>query len=131
MVIALILQLVATATYFASTVAFEMLSLSNQYATATTEAERSFVLAAGQAMLVTWQGTAFNVSYVLSALAILIVSAVMLRSHLFSKVTTYAGLSAGVLMLVPPTSGVIGVVLSLLSFPLCNIACINSSIKPV
>jgi hypothetical protein len=105
-----------TANYFASTVAFEMLTLSNQYARATTDAERSLFLAAGQAMLVTWQGTAFDVSYVLSALAVLIVSAVMLRSHhLFSKVTAYAGLSAGVLMSVPPTAGMIGVVFSLLS----------------
>ena len=116
MAIALILQLVATATYLASTVAFEMLTLSNQYATATTEVERSIFLAAGQAMLATWQGTAFDVSYILSALAILTVSAVMLRSHhLFSKTTGYAGLSAGVLALVPPTAGTIGVVLSLVS----------------
>jgi hypothetical protein len=113
--IALILQLVATASYLASTVAFEMLSLSNQYATAVTDAERPLFLAAGQAMLVTWQGTAFDVSYVLSALATLIISAVMLRSHLFSKVTGYVGLSAGVLMLVPPTAGLIGVFFSLLS----------------
>ena len=115
MAIALILQLVATASYLASTVAFEMLSLSNEYANATTDAERSLFLAAGQAMLVTWQGTAFDVSYVLSALAVLIVSAVMLRSHLFSKVTGYVGLSAGVLMSVPSTAGMIGVVFSLLS----------------
>ena len=116
MAIALILQLVATAAYLSSTVAFEMLSLSNQYTTAITDAERSLFLAAGQAMLVTWQGTAFDVSYVLSALAVLIVSAVMLRSHhLFSKVTGYAGLSAGVLMSVPPTAGMIGVIFSLLS----------------
>lgn len=114
--IALILQLVATATYFASTVAFEMLSLSNQYATATTEIDRSIFLAAGQAMLATWQGTAFDVSYVLSALAILIISAVMLRSHhLFSKATAIAGLSAGVLALLPPTAGTIGLVFSLAS----------------
>ncbi len=66
-------------------------------------------------MLATWQGSAFDVSYVLSAPAVLIVSAVMLRSHLFSKVTGYVGLSAGVLMLVPPTAGMIGVVFSLLS----------------
>jgi hypothetical protein len=114
--IALILQLVGTATYLASTVAFEMLTLSNQYATATTEAERSIFLAAGQAMLATWQGTAFDVSYVLSALAILTVSAVMLRSHhLFSKTTGYAGLSAGVLALVPPTAGTVGLILSIVS----------------
>lgn len=116
MAIALILQLVATATYLASTVAFEMLTLSNQYATATTEVERSIFLAAGQAMLATWQGTAFDVSYVLSALAILTVSAVMLRSHhLFSETTGYAGLSAGVLALVPPTAGTIGVIFSIVS----------------
>lgn len=115
MAIALILQLVATASYLASTVAFEMLTLSNQYTTATTDEERSLFLAAGQAMLVTWQGTAFDIGYVLSALATLIASAVMLRSHLFSKVTGYAGLSAGVLMLVPPTAGLIGVLFSLLS----------------
>jgi hypothetical protein len=116
MAIAFILQLVATATYLASTVAFEMLSLSNQYSTATTDTERSLFLAAGQAMLVTWQGTAFDVSYVLSALAVLIVSAVMLRNHhVFSKVTAYAGLSAGILMLVPSTAGMIGVIFSLLS----------------
>lgn len=116
MAIALILQLVATATYLASTVAFEMLTLSNQYATATTEVERSIFLAAGQTMLATWQGTAFDVSYVLSAIAILIVSAVMLRSHqLFCKTTGYAGLSTGVLALVPPTAGRIGVIFSLVS----------------
>src|SRR5215213_2971463 len=116
MAIALILQLVATATYLASTVAFEMLTLSNQYTTATTDSERSIFLAAGQAMLATWQGTAFDVSYVLSALVILTVSAVMLRSHhLVSKTTGYAGLSAGVLALIPPTAGTIGVVLSLVS----------------
>jgi hypothetical protein len=116
MAIALILQLVATATYLASTVAFEMLTLNNQYATATTDVERSIFLATGQTMLATWQGTAFDVSYVLSALAILTVSAVMLRSHLlFSKVTGYAGLSAGKLALVPPTAGAIGVVFSLVS----------------
>jgi len=116
MSIALILQLVATATYLASTVAFEMLTLSNQYATASTEVERFIFLAAGEAMLATWQGTAFDVSYVLSALAILTVSAVMLRSHhLFSKTTGYAGLSAGVLALVPPTAGTVGLILSLVS----------------
>ena len=115
MAIALILQLVATATYLASTVAFEMLSLSNQYFAATTEVERSILLAAGQSMLVTWQGTAFDVSYVLSALAVLMVSAVMLRSHFFNKPTAYAGFSAGILMLVPPTAGEIGVAFSLLS----------------
>ncbi len=42
--------------YFASNTAFSMLSLSNQYVTATTEAHKSLFLAAGQSMLV-GQGT--------------------------------------------------------------------------
>src|SRR4030095_5985218 len=63
MAIALTLELISVATYFASTTAFEMLSLSNQYAAATTAEEQSIFIAAGQAMLATWQGTAFNVSY--------------------------------------------------------------------
>lgn len=75
MAIALILGLVGIATYFASTSTFEMLSLSNQYAAATTEAQRSTFLAAGQAMLVNWQGTAFDVAYILEGVALLIIPA--------------------------------------------------------
>jgi hypothetical protein len=116
MAIALVLQVVATATYFASTAAFEMLSLSNQYTAANTDVERSMLLAAGYTMLVTWQGTAFNVGYVLGGLALVIVSAVILRSHyLFSRVTGYAGMAAGVLALVPASAGMIGLVFSLVS----------------
>jgi hypothetical protein len=112
----LTLQLVATVTYFASTAAFEMLSLSNQYATVTTDAGRSIFLAAGQAMLATWQGTAFDVGYVLGGIALMIVSAVMLRSHpLFSKATGYVGMFAGILALVPASAGTIGLLLSLMS----------------
>jgi len=115
MTMALTLELIGVATYFASTAAFEMLSLSNLYAAATTDAERSTLLAAGQAMLATWQGTAFNVSYILSAIALLIVSVVMLRSHVFSKITAYVGILASVLMFVPPTAGTIGIFFSLIS----------------
>jgi hypothetical protein len=115
MAIALTLELVGIATYFASTSAFEMLSLSNQYAAATTDAESAAFLAAGQAMLANWQGTAFDVSYILGGVALLIVSAVMLRSHIFGKVTAYVGILASVLMFVPPTAGKIGLILSLIS----------------
>ena len=94
MAIALTLELVGIATYYASTVAFEMLSLSNQY----TAAERFTFLTAGLVMLMTWQGTAFNVSYILSAIALLIVSSVMLKSHIFSKVTAYVGIQGLVMI---------------------------------
>jgi hypothetical protein len=114
--IALTLELVAIAAYLASAAAFEMLSLSNQYyAASTTDAEKSVLLAAGHAVLATWQGTAFDVSYVLGAVALLIVSLVMRRSQIFSKPTAYSGISAAVLTFIPSTAGTIGLFLSIMS----------------
>jgi hypothetical protein len=116
MIIALFLQMISAATYFASTVAFEMLSLSSQYMAASTDAQRSIILAAGQAMLAIWEGTAFDISYILAAIATLMVSAVMLlRSQLFGRITGYAGIVASLLMFVPASAGMIGLFFSLVS----------------
>ncbi len=115
MAIALVVGLVGIAAYFASNTAFEMLSLSNQYAAATTDAQRTIFMAAGQAVLAIYTGTAFDVYYVLSAVALLIFSAVMLRSSIFSKLTAYMGILAGVLMIVPSTAGTIGLYFALIS----------------
>jgi hypothetical protein len=114
MAIATALGFVGIAAYFASNTAFNMLSLSDQYAAATTEAQRSILLAAGQAMLAIYQGTAFHMNYVLGSLALLIISVVMLRSNIFSKVTAYVGILANVLVfgLYVPT---IGISLSIIS----------------
>lgn len=112
---AAILELMAITGYLASTAAFEMLSLSHRFAVATTEAERVTTLAAGQAMLSTWQGTAFNISYLLGAAALLTISVAMLRTDVFSKPTAWMGLVMGILMIVPPTAGTVGMTLSLLS----------------
>jgi len=116
--LALIFQIVGTAAYFSSATAFEMLSLSSQYATVTTDSERSLLLSAGQTMLVSWQGTAFNVSYVIGAIAALIISLVMLKNRqLFGRFTAHTGIVAGVLGLVPSTAGQVGLVFSLISLP--------------
>ena len=113
--LALVLGLVSIATYFSSNPSFEMLSLSNRYAAATSDAERSIFLAAGEAMLATNNGTAFDIYYVMNGVALIIISAVMLRSSVFSKATAYAGLLSGALMLVPSSAGAIGLVFSLVS----------------
>jgi hypothetical protein len=116
--VALIFQIVGTAAYFSSATAFEMLSLSSQYATVTTDSERSILLSAGQAMLASWQGTAFNVSYVIGAIAALIMSLVMLKNRqLFGRFAAHTGIVAGVLGLVPSTDGQVGLVFSLISLP--------------
>ncbi len=116
MAIALAIGLVGIVLHLVSREAtFTMLSLSDQYAAATTDAQRAIFLAAGQAMLTMYNGTAFDMSYVLGGVVLLIISAVMLRSNIFSKVTAYVGILMGVLMLVPSTVGTIGLFLSLIS----------------
>ncbi len=108
-------ELLAVAVYLGSTRLFEMLAASNQYAAATTDAERTVALAAGQAMLIGWQGTAFSVSYILAGLAQLLAGLAMLRSERFGRVAASAGIVAGVAALVPPTVGTLGLALSLVS----------------
>lgn len=115
MALATIIGLVSVVAYFASNTAFNMLSLSDKYAAATSDAERSQLLAAGQAMLAIWQGSAYDIGYVLGGVAMLIIATVMLRSTVFSRLTGYMGLLVGAMMLVPATAGTVGLVLSLVS----------------
>lgn len=102
MVIATTFGFVGIAVYFASNQAFAMLSLSDQYAAATTNVQRSMLLAAGQALLAidnpgaVYQGTGIYISLLLVTLAGLIISIVMLRSSIFGKATAYAGILANV-----------------------------------
>ncbi|HEX6542797.1 MAG TPA: hypothetical protein VF040_13660 [Ktedonobacterales bacterium] len=112
MALATALEFVGMAAYFAANPAFSLLTLSNQYATATTGTERGALLAAGQAVIANWTGTAFNVAYFLSAIAAIIVSVVMLRGNVFGKPTAYTGLAMGVLTLVPASAGMVGAIVS-------------------
>jgi hypothetical protein len=100
--------LLGIALFIASNPAFVMLSLSGRYEAATTEAQRSVLLAAGEATLATWQGTAFQVAYILGSVAGIAVGAVMLRSGVFGKPTAYMAIlgNAVGLGLYIPTIGV-------------------------
>jgi hypothetical protein len=100
MALATILAFVGIAVYFASNTAFSMLSFSDHYAAATTAAQRAQFLAAGQVALTglnTGQGTGVYVAFTLNAIAGVLISAVMLRSTIFSKVTAAVGLVGNVL----------------------------------
>ena len=79
MAIALALGLVGIAAYYASNTSFNMLALSQQYAEATSEAQKASLQAAGRAMLAIYTGTAFQVNYIIGAVALIIVSVVMLQ----------------------------------------------------
>jgi hypothetical protein len=89
-----LLGLLGVMCFIAARPAFEMLYLSNQFAAATTEAQKAIVLAAGEAKLATFHGTAFQVSYLLGSLNGVIVSLIMLRSRIFSKATAYVRLGS-------------------------------------
>jgi hypothetical protein len=98
--LATVTGLIGVAVYFASNQVFAMLSLSEQHATATSEAERLALETAGEALLATQnpgaltQGTGIYASLFLALLAGLIFSAVMLRGEVFSKFTGVSGLLA-------------------------------------
>jgi len=99
MTLATTLGFVGIAVYLASNQAFSMLSLSDQYAAATTDAQRSMLLGAGQALLAIHNPNALGpgtMSFLLVTLAGLIISTVMLRSSIFSKATAYTGILANV-----------------------------------
>ncbi len=115
MTIALILGFIGIAAYYASSVAFEMLSLSKQYAIAETTELKLQCLTSGQIMLVTYKGTAFDVYYVLNAITLLIISKVMFQDNTFSKSTAIWGLISGILMLIPTTAGTIGLTFGIAS----------------
>lgn len=100
--------------FIASNPAFEMLSLSEQHAAATTDAQRAIFLAAGEAMVAAWQGSAFQVAYLLGSVAGIAVGVLMLRSAVFSNLAGWMailGNAVGLGLYVP----VVGVYISVFS----------------
>jgi len=94
MVTGLAFGLVSTVLFIASNPAFAMLSLSSQYLSAANETMRTMTLAAGQAVMAAWQGSAFQASYMLGSLAAILISVVMLRSTSFSRAAAIMGVLA-------------------------------------
>lgn len=95
---------IGIADFFATNTAFPVLSLSNQYAAATTDAEKAMFLAAGQTMFTLFNENAFLVSYVIVSATWTMISSVMLWSNVFNRITAYAGILAG-------AAGIVAVVL--------------------
>ena len=105
--LALTLSLLGAITYIVSNSALPMFSLSNQYAAATTEVQKSTLISAGQAVLANgynpgavYQSAGFYLSLLFVALAGMLMSAIMLQSHIFGKATAYVGLFASTLDLI-------------------------------
>ena len=92
-----ILFFMGIAVYFASSRAFPMYSLSRQYAVATSEAQRSLVAAAGQAMLAEGES---RTGILIIEFACLVISWSMLGNKIFSKATACAGIVGSALMMI-------------------------------
>lgn len=117
MAIAFVMAVAGAVLFIASNTAFNLLGLSEQYAAATTEQERSALLAAGQATLASYQGTAFVMGYLLSGAGDLLIAVVMLRSSIFGKLAAWIGIVYGLSGLVPPipATGTVGLLFSFVS----------------
>lgn len=112
--LALILGLIGIACYYPSNPAFEMLTLSNQYFQALPE-QQTIYLAAGEALLAGYTGTTFDVYYVLSTVCLLLFAYALIKSHRFKKSVGLWGLASGFFMIIPSSTGVLGMIFSLLS----------------
>jgi hypothetical protein len=90
------LWLLAVVLFIASNPSLELLALSDRFAAATSQAQRSAAVAAGEALLAGWDGTAFQVGYVLGQLAGIMIGLVMLRSALFGRAVPYTLIAGNV-----------------------------------
>jgi len=100
--LAAIISFLGISVFFATNRAFAMWSLSQQYAAAATEIQRAALLAAGQAMLSVGESHSPGtfLAFFLSESAGVLISYVMLRGQVFSKIAAYAGmLGFGVLLI--------------------------------
>ena len=115
MSIAMILGFIGIASYYASSVGFEMMSISKQYYATDSPEMQQQLLAVALGMITTYKGTAFDVYYVLNAITLLLISKTMFQSKFFGKMAATWGLISGIFMMVPSTAGTLGLAFSLIS----------------
>lgn len=70
----------------------ELYALSGKYVVATTEVAKSHYLAAGEALLASFDGVGWFLNTLLGGLSLLASSVLMLRSKIYNKATAYTGI---------------------------------------
>jgi hypothetical protein len=118
-----VLSLLGVMCFIAARPAFEMLHLSQAYAGAETNAEKAMLLAAGEAKVATFHGTAFYINYILGSLTGLIISLVMLQTSIFNRATAYVRIASSIcdFGLFLPAIGMFIAILSVLFLVIWNI----------
>jgi Domain of unknown function (DUF4386) len=92
--LAMIISYIGVAVFYATNRAFPMLDISSHYVAAGTEAQRTMIEAAGQAMLAVGQSHTPGtfLAFFLSEIAGILMAMVMLRGRVFGRGTAYAGI---------------------------------------
>ena len=85
--VALVLFVIGVAAFFASNTGFAVLSSSEEYALAKTDAEKAILLASCRTMIALFDVNAFMVSYVIVSAAWAMTGLAMLQSPVFSRIT--------------------------------------------
>jgi hypothetical protein len=100
--LALVVNFVGITVYLANNTAFAMLTLSQQYAAATTDVQRSLLLAAGESLLAQGQSHTAGtfLGFFITEIATILIGLVMLRGGVFSKGAAYVGMLAYGLFLI-------------------------------
>ena len=112
--IAAVCGIMALVLLFAARPILEVMTLAGRYAAASTAAERTVLLAAGEPLLALFTGTSYYLSYFLGTLSLLIFAFLMLEGKIFSKTAAWVGIVTNVVafgMFLP----VIGLPLAFLS----------------
>lgn len=98
--LALILLCVGATIYIANNMALPMLSLSGQYAAATSESQKALLVSAGQTLLAREDvGPGAFLGFFIPEIAGVLMSLVMLRGRIFSRWAGWAGLLGEILLI--------------------------------
>jgi hypothetical protein len=100
--LAMIFAFAGVVIFFATNRALPMLDLSQKFAEATTAVHQASLMAAGQAMLAVGASHTPGTfpAFFFSDVASIVISFVMLRGEVFSKINAYAGITGFILLLV-------------------------------
>lgn len=100
-VFTMFLSTIGTTIFVVNNGALSMLALSNKYAAASTETQKVLFLSAGEAILARGEHGSPGVflSFALPLFVALLISLIMLRGKIFSKVASYLGITGNLLML--------------------------------
>ena len=123
-IISLVFGFAGVTLFLATPSVFSWLALSDRYAASSGEAERTLLLAAGEAILASdmWHGTGALMGGILMQIATTLISITMLKSAAFAKSTAYVGIVTHGLDLLHLLVGLLipagGVILMMIAGPL-------------